>query len=438
MNNHVEAAATPLTAVEPSVQNHQLSLSGDSSYYRELPMTGLETPLNDIEAAVQHSCHRFAEDMLRPIGEQLDRMSAEEAVAPGSPLWDVLAGADELGISLLGLRDMPALERVRLLMLASEELSWGDAGLGGVILVNHFPVMYSMMAGNMAMAEFCDGKRGCWAITEPDHGSDILDPPRVTHATATDYGRPNCVAKFDGSDIIINGQKSAWVSGAMTAEVCVLFCHAEVNGATRPGVAIVVPLDSPGVSRGKPLDKAGLRGLNQGELFFDNVRLPKENLLVGPDEYPELSYRMLAEANPHVALMFVGLARSAFERALDYAHERKAGGVPIIKHQHVQYRLFHMFRKIEMSRAMVQRAMEFNATAPRPALHGSISAKITASQTGFEVASDALQIFGGNGVTREYPMEKLLRDARSGMIADGCNEWLAIKGGSCLMNPNKL
>jgi alkylation response protein AidB-like acyl-CoA dehydrogenase len=406
--------------------------------YIELPLTGLETPLNEVEAAIQASCHRFAADVLRPVGEQLDRMTPEAAVATSSPLWEVLEQSKDLGISLLALTDLPPLERVRLLMLASEELSWGDAGMGGIILVNHFPVMFSMLAGNMAMAEFCDGQRGCWAITEPDHGSDILDPSGATLAPGGVYGRPNCIARIDGGDVVINGQKSAWVSGALSAEVCVLFCHTEVEGNTQPGLAVIVPLDTPGVSRGKPLDKMGLRPLNQGELFFDNVRVPRENLLCEPEGYNELSYRMLSEANPHVALMFVGLARSAYERAVQYAHERRAGGVPIIQHQNVRYRLFHMFRKIEAARALVRRAMEYNATAPRPALHGSAAAKVTATQTGFEVASEALQIFGGNGMTREYPMEKLLRDARAGMIADGCNEFLALKGGSMLVNPGLL
>ena len=147
---------------------------------------------------------------------------------------------------------------------------------------------------------------------------------------------------------------------------------------------------------------------------------------------------MLSEANPLVALMFVGIARAAYELALAYAHERKQGGLKIIHHQSVRYRLFHMFRKVEAARALVRRTMEYNATAPRPSLAGSTAAKVTATQTAFEVASDALQIFGGNGMTREYPMEKLLRDARAGLIADGCNEVLALKGGACLVNPDLL
>jgi alkylation response protein AidB-like acyl-CoA dehydrogenase len=132
------------------------------------------------------------------------------------------------------------------------------------------------------------------------------------------------------------------------------------------------------------------------------------------------------------------MARAAYEHAHAYAHERKQGGQAIIRHQSVQYRLFHMFRKVEAARALVRRVATYNATAPEAALQGSISAKVTATQTAFEVASDALQIFGGNGLTKEYPMEKLLRDARAMLIADGCNEVLALKGGSLLVNPELL
>lgn len=404
----------------------------------QLGLSGLESNLSELESQVQENAHRFARDVLRPAGSKLDKLTSEEMVAPGSVLWDVLEKSHDLGLSLTAMAEMDPIERVRILAVASEELAWGDAGLAGAILVNHFPVMYSLLAGNTAMAEFCDGKRGCWGITEPDHGSNMLDASGSTQATGGQYGRPNCVARIEGDKIVVNGQKSAWVSGAITAEVCALFCHAEVDGQTKPGVAVIVPLDAPGVSRGKPLDKMGLRCLNQGELFFDNVEVPIENLLAGPDSYQELAYRMLSEANPHVGLMFVGLARAAYEHALEYAHERKQGGVPIISHQHVQYRLFHMFRKTEAARALVRRVMEFNATSDIPALQGSTAAKVTATQTAFEVANDALQMFGGNGMSKEYPMEKLLRDARSGLIADGCNEVLAIKGGSMLMDPDRL
>ena len=409
------------------------------SEYVSLPLSGLEPPLSEMEVAVQDNCHRYAVEVMRPLAPVLDRMAADDLPGKDSPLWGALAKAGELGLSVLAMMELPPAERVKLLAIATEELAWGDGGIAGSILVNNFPVMYSLMAGNKAMAQYCEGKLGCWGITEPDHGSDMLDATGVLAASNTSYGRPNCTARIAGDKIIINGQKSAWVSGAMTAQVCALFCHhVDEQGNTKPGVAVIVPLDLPGVSRGKPLDKLGLRGLNQGELFFENVEVPIANLLAGPDKYAELAYHMLCEANPHVACVAVGLARAAFEHAWKYAHERKQGGVPIIQHQHVRFRLFEMFRKIEAARALTRRVMEYNATAARPSMLASTSAKVTATQTAFEVASDALQMFGGNGLTKEYPMEKLFRDARAMLIADGSNEILAMKGASDLINPDWL
>jgi len=404
----------------------------------KLPLTGLESPLSEMEQLVQDTCHRFAEEVLRPASAALDKMTPEEAVGAGSPFWEIMQHAQGLGLSVQAMLEMEPLERTRIMLIASEELAWGDGGLAGMILVNQMPGMYSALAGNLEMVAFCEGKLGCWGITEPDHGSDMIDPEGNLRAKDAPYGRPNCVARIEGDKIIVNGQKSAWVSGAITAQVCALYCHLEENGRTVPGVVLIVPLDLPGVTKGKPLDKLGLRSLNQGEIYFDNVEVPIAHLLAGPDQYADLVYHSLAEANVHVANLAVGLARAAYEHALDYAHQRKQGGQAIIHHQNVSYRLFHMFRKVEAARALVRRAAEYNATARQPALQGSIAAKVTATQTAFEVASEALQIFGGNGLTKEYQMEKLLRDARTCLIADGCNEALALKGGVLLVDRDKV
>jgi acyl-CoA dehydrogenase len=409
------------------------------SDYVQLPMSGLEPPLSDMERTVQDNAHRYAVEVMRPLAPVLDRLPTEDVPVANSPFWGALAKAGDLGLSILDMMELPPAERARLLAIATEELAWGDGGIAGAILVNNFPVMYSLLAGNMDMAKYCEGKLGCWGITEPDHGSDMLDATGAIAAAGGSYGKPNCTARIVGDRVIVNGQKSAWVSGAITAQVCALFTHyADERGNTRPGVAVIVPLDLPGVTKGKPLDKLGLRGLNQGELYFDNVEVPASHLLAGPDRYAELAYHMLCEANPHVACVAVGLARAAFEHAWEYAHRRRQGGQPLIRHQHVRFRLFEMFRKVEAARALTRRVMEYNATAARPSMLGSTSAKVTATQAAFEVASDALQMFGGNGVTREYPMEKLFRDARAMLIADGANEILAMKGGSDLVNPDWL
>ena len=153
--------------------------------------------------------------------------------------------------------------------------------------------------------------------------------------------------------------------------------------------------------------------------------------IVGPDAYGAVVEAVLTIANASMGAVFVGCARAALEHALEYAKTRVQGGVPIFEHQSVRARLFDMFVKVEAARALAWRAMLYNATNP-PLVQYSIASKVMATSTAFEVASMAVQIFGGNGLSREYPAEKLLRDARASMIEDGCNEVLSLVGAARL------
>jgi alkylation response protein AidB-like acyl-CoA dehydrogenase len=402
---------------------------------------GAQPPLSETAAMVQQTVHRFAEDVLRPVGILLDRMTPDAAIAPESPFWAARKQYLDLGFSIATIFELEPAERAQVMSVLFEELGWGDAGLAISIGAGLLPAFMAAAFGNRFLMErFPDTMLGCWGITEPDHGSDSLDANRMIFHAQGKYGRPNCVATLDGDSVVINGQKSAWVSNGTIAEVCILYCAADSGDGpdTQRGCAVYVPMDAPGVTRGKPLDKIGQRALNQGEIYFDNVRLSKDYLLAGPDNYLQAVYAIHTFANSIMATVFAGTARSAYELALGYAHERKQGGVPIIRHQSVAHRLFHLARKVECSRALAQRVVEYNLTNDPPALHAGMMAKVTSTQHAFEVASDALQIFGGNGLTREYPIEKILRDARASLIEDGCNEVLAIKGGFYLIDEERL
>lgn len=407
----------------------------------QLPPTGLEAPLSETELALQTSVRRFAQSVLRPVGTRLDRLTPEQVIAPDSEYWAVFQEFAKLGLNVSDLMAMPGPERGRLMPLLYEELGWGDGGLSITLGASSLPWLVMHALGNEALlARYPEGSMiGCWGITEPDHGSDTLDFGRMCAAPGTPYGRPNCVVKRDGGDLVIQGQKSAWVSNGPVAQLCVLYAAYDDGGAELKQCAVLVPLSAKGVTRGKPLDKLGQRALPQGEIFFDNVRVPADHLLAAPGAaYDAAIYAVLTEANAGMGAQWVGCARAAYEHALDYAHVRKQGGLPIIRHQNVRHRLFHMFRKVEAARALNHRAYLYNSTAPAPALQGSMASKITSTQTAFEVASEAIQMLGGNGVTCEYPVEKLLRDARAAMIEDGCNEMLAIKGGTMLTDFSRL
>lgn len=401
-----------------------------------MPLVDLETTLNEEERAIRDTAHRFAAQVMRPAGVALDRLpDPDKVIARDSVLWDVFHKYWDLNLSALDAlgTDVSPLQQARARFLISEELGWGDAGLAISLGVAGFHKLFAQMSGRPALIERF-GKPdnrdiGCWAVTEPDHGSDSLS------FTETHFSNPslkaNCTARRDGDEYVINGQKAAWVSNGTIAEVATLFCTVDPSQGFQGGGVCLVPLDLAGVSRGKPLDKLGQRALNQGEIFFDGVRIPADYMLFGPEAYSMIVEAVLALANASMGALFVGLGRAALEHALEYAKERVQGGVPIFQHQSVKARLFKVFTHVEAARSLAWRVMLYNASNP-PQVQYSIASKVFCTTTAFDAASAALQIFGGNGLSREYPIEKLLRDARASMIEDGCNDILSLVGAARL------
>jgi alkylation response protein AidB-like acyl-CoA dehydrogenase len=397
-----------------------------------MPLEEIDVGLTEEEQAVRDAAHKFAEELLRPAGAELDRLSDPAQVsAPGSVLWKVFERYRELDLEALDAdaTGLDAIQRARIRYLVNEELGWGDAGLAISLGVAGFPAMFARLSGRPELIErFASPKHpeiGCWAVTEPDHGSDSLafDQPHFADPKV----RPNCVARRDGDDWIIRGQKAAWVSNGTIATAAALFCSTDPSEGFKGGGVAVVPLDLEGVSRGAPLDKLGQRALNQGEIFFDDVRIPGAYMVIGKESYGGVVEMVLAMANAAMGTIFVGTARAALEHALGYARERVQGGAPIFQHQNVKAKLFRMFSEVEAARSLARRVFLYNSTHP-PLVHYSIASKTFCTQTAFEVASSALQIYGGNGLSREYPIEKLLRDARASMIEDGCNDLLSLVG----------
>jgi alkylation response protein AidB-like acyl-CoA dehydrogenase len=228
---------------------------------------------------------------------------------------------------------------------------------------------------------------------------------------------------------VINGQKSAWVSGATIATHCALFAMVDQSMGHAGSGIFIVPLTLPGVAKGKPLNKMGQRDLNQGEIYFDNVRIPKKYMITGPDAFEPMLEIVLSATTAFMANLGTGIARAAFEEALAYAKERVQGGKPLIEHTHIKMTLFHMLRRVEMSRLLARAAFGYNQNTSTPAEEYSLMAKVTGTDAAFQNTHDAIQIFGGNGLTKDYIIEKLFRDARATLIEDGSNDTLAISGG---------
>ena len=389
--------------------------------------------LTSEQIAIKQQAHRFAAEVLRPAGIELDALSADEAIAPASRLWDVFAKAYQAGYHTRGLppqfggASLGPLES----HLIGEEFGWGNSGLAIALATAGMPFMFAAISGNadlirdvvVPFAEDREGKYiGCWPGTEPDHGSDTI------WATG-DHAQPDihmdCIARKDGDEWVINGQKSAWVSNGTIATHALLWCGVHPERGMSGNAFIVVPLNLPGVSRGKPTDKTGQRALNQGEIFFEDVRVPGYYMVVPPEVMPVFQPQLFAATNASIATTFVGVARAAFEEALAYCEQRVQGGVPIARHQLVHRKLFDMFTRVEAARALSRKA-SLRLQSGLPSIHYSVAAKVYCTQTALDVASDAAQLHGGMGLVRGVLVEQLVRDARAAIIEDGENEILAL------------
>jgi alkylation response protein AidB-like acyl-CoA dehydrogenase len=311
----------------------------------------------------------------------------------------------------------------------TEEMGYADSGLTISLGVASMPFAYCQLSPSpklqalaRAFVEDNEAKLiGCWAITEPDHGSDWglgREDPRCG---------PSVRGVLKGDEYIINGQKAAWVSNGTIATHGWLHVGLDPSkGMMGQGMA-VCPLDLPGISRGKPLNKIGQRPLNQGEIFFEDVHLPKEYMVV-PDYsvFQQAGGRGGQPPMSGMAVMFGGLAKAALDEAIKYARQRIQGGVPIFEHKNISLKLFEMFMQVEAARSFARRMYFFNAYNPTNSMLHSMAGKWLSTEVAFKVASEAIQIFGGNGLSKEYAIEKIFRDARTAMIEDGVNESLAL------------
>jgi len=400
--------------------------------------------LGDEQRELREAAHKFADEVLRPTGILLDHLPAAEVVAPGSPFFDVLRQAAELGYTRLGgARELGGLGLSPLERhLVLEELAWGSVGLTGALFLASTHAEVALVSGQSGLIEefaapfyaCTDGSIiGCWAVTEPDHGSDTLGVMRPELAVKS---TGQVVARRDGDDWILRGQKSAWVSNGPVATHAMLNVHLEPGGSFARGGVCLLPLDLPGVGRGAPLDKHGFRALPQGEIFFDDVRIPGRWMAFDDDAFAPYMASHLSAFNAGVGTIATGLARAAYERALAYTKERVQGGRPIFEHQSVRARLFRMFTLVQAARSLSRGAWVYNLTQieqGRPArLEHSIASKVFCTEAALEVATLAAQLHGGIGMSREYPLEMFLRDAAAFTIADGENAFLSQIGASLL------
>lgn len=392
------------------------------------------------DTMIRDAARKFADEVVRPTAIELDKMTPEETIAPGSPLWGYIKTAWKLGYHKTGFpQELGGLGFTPLQMhILQEELQCAAFGLGSVVFLSQWGYAKVLMSGRQDLIEkyvipYCksdDGSMtGCWAIVEPDRGSDNFSQgepyyrdPNITLGTK---------ARLDGNEWVINGQKAAWISCGPTATHCMLNVQVDNSMGMAGGGVCFLPLNLPGVSRGL-LKKSGQRDIPQGELYFDDARIPKEDMFVYPEEYPEWVLNNLAFGNTGVATAGAAMARAGFEEALKYAKEKIQGGKFLIEHPSIRAKLHRMFAKVEAARAFTRALVAMHGRIYPWLAEYALAAKIFCTETAREVVDEAVQIHGACGVSSEYHIEKLFRDVRAFTILDGENETLARVGGHIL------
>lgn len=400
----------------------------------------LDSTLNDQQKAMLDTAGRFAKEVLRPAGVLLDKLEPEDVVKKESVLWDVYRKHQELGFhKLIMPKALGGLQIDPLSWtLIIEQLGYGDAGLCESFASSLVPFLLAAIYGGPEMQNYvrayCSDNQasmvGCFAFTEPDHGSDwvLSGQPGMDDSKFT----PTVRAVRKGSEYVISGQKSAFISnGPIATHALVMLNLDSSKGMQGTGMAFL-PLDLPGISRGKPFNKLGLRSYPQGAIVFDEVKIPKNMMIIADPEAGSKTWQwILTPAGELLSALNTGLAQAALDEALAYARVRIQGGLPIIEHQSIKLKLFKMFSMIESARAYSRRVVLYNAANPPGSAMHALSSKVYCTETAFKVASEAMQILGAYGLGKEYPVEKMFRDARAGMIGEE-NNALSLVGASYL------
>ena len=297
-------------------------------------------------------------------------------------------------------------------VVATEELAAACPGLATSIFDNSLGMEPLILSNNEAAkqkyltAVTRDRKFFAFATSEPTMGSDVSSL--------------RCKAVPDGEDYILNGTKF-WITNGGIADYVTVFATVDPKAAHKGICAFVVETDWEGVTAGRHIPKFGQRASNTTAVNLKDVRVPRENVIAPPGEGFVLAMRTFARTRPSIGAFAVGAARSAMEFAIDYAKKRRAFGSKIADFQGTQFKIAEMFQKVETSRLLIWKAAWEADNGMDPTVSASVS-KLYATEAAFEVVDQALQMLGGYGYTRFFPLEKLLRDTRLFRIYEGTSE----------------
>jgi alkylation response protein AidB-like acyl-CoA dehydrogenase len=388
-------------------------------------MAEFSMQLNDDQLQIKDWIHQFAVDQIRPHAQEWD--DREEFP------WPVVQEASKIGLYGFEFLMNAMTDTTGLTMpVAIEEIFWGDAGIGMAIMGSGLAA--AGISGNgtpeqlMEWVPQCYGtpddiKLGAFCVSEPDAGSDVSSlRTRAVYDEAKD-------------EWVINGTK-AWITNGGIANVHVVVAAVDPELKGRGQASFIIPPGTKGLSQGQKYQKHGIKASHTAEVVLDDVRVPGSCLLGGKEKLDAKLARAregghaggkqpamatFEATRPSVGAQALGIARGAYEIALDYAKERVAFGKPIIMNQAIAFKLANMATQIDASRLLIWRAAWMARNGGFKNAEGSMS-KYYASETAVRVTEEAIQILGGYGYTREYHVERMHRDAKIHTIFEGTSE----------------
>jgi acyl-CoA dehydrogenase len=362
--------------------------------------------LTEEQEELRRVAREFAQNEMAPVAMQYDKT--------GEFPWEIYRKAYDIGLvnvsvpTVYGGGGLSALE----CCLIVEELGAACAGMTTSIMVNDLALMPILVGGSAEqqrtfLTSFCSSfNMGAFCLTEPGAGSDVASM--------------STTAKRDGDSYILNGTKTFITNGSV-ASLYTVFATCDKSLRHKGIAGFIVPAATPGISHGKKFDKMGQRASDTAEVIFDDVRVPRANLLGRDDEGFRIAMVTLDRTRPMIAAMSVGLARTAMDAAIQYAKERMTFGMPIGHHQAVQLLLADMAKDIEAARLLTWQCAWLIDRGHRATKESSL-AKCFAADIAMHVTTDAVQIFGGYGYMKDLPLEKYMRDAKLMQIYEGTNQ----------------
>lgn len=365
------------------------------------------TELPETHQMLRDTCRQFAEAELWPIAGPIDK-SQEYPEAAIQKMGEL----GLMGIDIpedLGGTGLDALAYA----VSLTEISRGCAS-SGVIMSAHNSLYLGPLKyfGNRKQQEefitpFLDGQKiGCFCLSEPGNGSDA--------------GAASTTARDEGDHWVLNGTK-AWITNSYQAEGVVVFATTDKSKKHKGISAFVVPKPTPGLSLGKKEEKLGIRASATSNVIFEECRIPKGNLLGEPGMGFKIAMMTLDSGRIGIAAQALGIAKNAFDTAVDYSSKRQSFGAPISKLQMIQSKIADMALRIEMSELMLYKAASLK-DAGKPFTKEAAMAKLACSETATFVAHQAIQVLGGMGYVSDMPVERNYRDARITEIYEGTSE----------------